>query len=92
MQLQGRHSTSSAVAHAALPCSSHCRANAVSSTPQPEYLQQTMALQLTLTAEDANKNLHKFRGKAQISDPRLADSPAPNGSSPGQNGSAGAQL
>lgn len=49
-----------------------------------------MALQLTLTAEDANKNLHKFRGKAQISDPRLADAPGPNGS-PGQNGTAGVQ-
>jgi phospholipid-translocating P-type ATPase (flippase) len=58
--------------------------------PDAKYLQQTMELQLTLTAEDANKNLHKFRGKAQISDQRLADTP--QGGSSGQNGAAGVPM
>ncbi len=72
--------------------SKHCLLAPPSSSLQAEYLQQMMALQLVLTAEDANKNLHKFRGKAQISDPRLADASAHNGSSPSQNGFAGAQV
>lgn len=47
-----------------------------------------MSLQLTLSAEEANKNLHKFRGKAQLVDDRFRDMPL----SPGavqENGSAG---
>ena len=43
--------------------------------PQADYLRRAMELNLTLTAEDANKNLHKFRGRAEIRDGRLADLP-----------------
>lgn len=43
--------------------------------PQAEYLRRTMEVNLTLTAEDASKDLHKFRGRAQIRDARLADLP-----------------
>jgi hypothetical protein len=55
---------------------------------QLEDLKDVMSLQLTLSAEEANKNLHKFRGKAQLVDDRFRDMPL----SPGavqENGSAG---
>lgn len=56
---------------------------------QLDSLQDVRSLQLTLSAEDANKNLHKFRGKAQLVDERLRDLPL----SPGtvqENGNLGA--
>ena len=42
-----------------------------------------MDLRLSLTAEDANRNLHKFKGKAELSDERLLSIPL----SPGAGGS-----
>lgn len=47
-------------------------------------LKEVMALHLTLTAEEANKNLSKFKGKVQIVDERLRDMPL----SPGAAGAA----
>lgn len=55
-----------------------------------DTLQQVMGLQLTLTAEEANKNLHKFKGKVQISDERLRDMPlSPGGGAVGAAPGAG---
>ncbi len=51
---------------------------------QANTLKEVMALQLTLTAEEANKNLSKFKGKVHIEDERLRDMPL----SPGPAGQA----
>ena len=49
---------------------------------QASDLKSIMALRLSLTAEDANRNLHKFKGKAELSDERLLAIPL----SPGADG------
>ena len=49
---------------------------------QATDLKSIMALRLSLTAEDANRNLHKFKGKAELSDERLLAIPL----SPGADG------
>lgn len=53
---------------------------------QVPEVKDVMALQLNLTAEEANKNLHKFRGKAQLVDERFRDMPLSPGASAGTNG------
>lgn len=59
--------------------------------PQQEYLAQTMALQLTLMAEDSNRNLHKFRGRAEIRAAQAADMPLTGAAADaGQSGENGA--
>ena len=45
-------------------------------------MEDVMNLKITLTAEEANRNLHKFRGKASFSDERLREMPL----SPGAKG------
>ena len=64
----------------AASCPAVLRGSTVVLLPQMENLKDVMSLDLGLTAEEANKNLHKFRGKATLHDERFRDmplSPAP---------------
>jgi hypothetical protein len=53
-------------------------------------LASVMSLKLTLTAEDANRNLHKFRGKAHLVHEYFRDMPlSPGGAQRGADAGVG---